>query len=63
MKFKKELFEDLNKEISKVSLKLDNLKNSLKILQEECEHDWKYDGHGHKYDFYTCTICGTTKEE
>ena len=63
MKFTRQMFDDLNKEIDAASLKLTNLKNAKQQFIELCEHDWRYDGHGHKYDFYTCNICGTTKEE
>lgn len=36
---------------------------AFRALQDICEHDWKYDGHGHKSDFYTCVKCGATKED
>ncbi len=27
-----------------------------------CVHNWVYDGHGHNYDDYRCTKCGTIEE-
>ena len=35
---------------------------SIKGLQDTCQHDWSYSGHGHNYDVYTCTICGAEEE-
>lgn len=27
-----------------------------------CYHIWEYDGHGHNYSVYKCTICGEEGE-
>lgn len=27
-----------------------------------CLHKWRYNGHGHNYSHYICTICGMTGE-
>lgn len=34
------------------------LDNAVTALQDTCEHDAKYTGHGHKDDYYVCTKCG-----
>ena len=36
------------------------LDEAVTALQQTCEHDWKYTGHGHNSDYYVCTLC--TKE-
>ena len=35
----------------------------LLILQGKCPHNkgWKYDGHGHNSEAYTCILCDETK--
>ena len=34
---------------------------AIEALQEVCEHDYHYQGHGHNDSLYVCSICG--KEE
>jgi len=29
--------------------------------QKECEHEWRYAGHGHNDDCYECRKCGSSK--
>jgi hypothetical protein len=38
-----------------------NYKEAVEALQEVCEHDWQYEGHGHNDSLYICNICN--KEE
>lgn len=46
---------ELSKELSKY-------RDAIDALRKVCNHDWKYDGHGHNYSCYTCTKCGLEEE-
>lgn len=35
---------------------------SLKT-EEQCQHDWKYQGHGHNYEVWQCQKCGAEEEK
>lgn len=35
----------------------------IKSLQSLCQHDWRYEGHSHNDDHYTCTICGAEETQ
>ena len=37
---------------------VNNLREAILGLQEVCEHDWHYEGHGHNDSLYVCNICG-----
>lgn len=37
-------------------------KAAVQALQDICDHDWMYKGHGHNSEFYTCEKCGSTRE-
>jgi hypothetical protein len=40
---------------------VEKFRSAITALQSICEHDWKYDGHGHNDDCYVCTVCGLTE--
>lgn len=42
---------------------VEKYQKAMEALQDICEHDWCYDGHGHNSDFYTCKKCGASKED
>lgn len=55
-----DLIKDLearSRELDRQARKLDG---AVKALQETCEHDWQYDGHGHNDSYYTCRKCAAT---
>ena len=33
-------------------------RDAISALQAICDHDNKYDGHGHNDSYYTCIKCG-----
>lgn len=35
----------------------------LKEKRNNCNHDWRYGGHGHNDDWYICVHCGEMKSE
>lgn len=51
---------ELEKEIAQKKL-YEELKNKFEP-NECCNHNWKYEGHGHNYDVYKCTHCDEEKE-
>lgn len=50
--------KSIKDKIYKLSNDINRYKEALEALQGICEHDWKYDGHGHNDDFYICNKCG-----
>lgn len=46
----------LNKQKAAQKL-VNNYKEAIAGLQEVCEHDWRYEGHGHNDSLYICNIC------
>ena len=37
-------------------------RTAIEGLQQVCEHNWVYTGHGHNFSCYACTICGLEEE-
>lgn len=44
------------------SAELSKLQTGLKALQGICEHNMKYEGHGHNSKFYKCSFCRYEEE-
>ena len=55
--------KDLKAQAKDLYAKARKLDKAVDALQEICEHDWKYDGHGHNSDYYTCLKCGKTMHD
>lgn len=58
----KEQIDRLRSALEKAKQDVGRYDRAIRALQEVCEHDWHYDGHGHNYDVYVCGICGMSEE-
>ena len=54
---------DLKRRAKELYAQARTLDQAVVALQETCEHDWRYKGHGHKHDYYVCKICGKEMED
>ena len=48
--------------VTNLKLLKESLEKKIEEKIDNCDHDFRYDGHGHKDDYYTCTLCGKTEE-
>jgi len=39
------------------------LRKAIAALQDICDHDLEYEGHGHNDSYYTCAKCGYRKSQ
>jgi hypothetical protein len=68
----KETLDKLFKELDVAAVEVTKIRNAIDALQALCEHNkidfkdegspWRYEGHGHNYDVYVCSICKIQKE-
>jgi mRNA-degrading endonuclease YafQ of YafQ-DinJ toxin-antitoxin module len=55
--------KEIQEKLCNAQKQVEKYKNAFEALQDICEHDWRYDGHGHNSDFYSCRKCGSVKED
>tara|TARA_R110000868_G_C10319813_1_gene713024 strand:- start:39 stop:224 length:186 start_codon:yes stop_codon:yes gene_type:complete len=59
----KETFDELFEKQQQICAQLRTVDQAIASMQALCTHDWKYEGHGHNDDAYTCLICRKEKWE
>ena len=53
-----DIITDLKRKAKDLYAQARKLDAAIETLQETCEHDWRWTGHGHSEDYYVCTKCG-----
>lgn len=48
----------INNENNVIKEHIELVKSYIQEKQDNCEHDFVYDGHDSHYDYYTCKKCG-----
>ena len=59
----KETFNELFEKRQQICTQLRTVNRAIASMQALCTHDWKYEGHEHNDDAYTCLICRKKKLE
>ena len=57
----KNTLKELKQKLKAAEIVTKKYKEAILALQEVCEHEFSYQGHGHNDSLYICTICN--KEE
>ena len=54
---------DITRRITEARVILNNLLSARDAMRLVCDHDDKYQGHGHNESYYECTKCGREYSE
>ena len=58
----RDVIKELDKKLSIARLAVVKLLDAKNAMQDICDHDYKYIGHGHNFAIYECSVCNKRKE-
>jgi len=53
----------ISNKLNDLNVELRCISSTIELFRKHSDHNWVYNGHGHYYDVYKCTKCGSEKQE